>query len=313
MKIINDWLTRSTQLYFNIQVLGQPSSLNVMSVRFSADSIVASTSTNIATTQQAALMNGQSNFNSMSSKMETQALMDTRQQHLGRLGTPDANNASYMSSDFNKNQQQQEQHLNSTSQTAPFGTNAQDLFSQLHEALALEPKYQPNLFLPLQSNVSFQIIFFYFFRFLLLLTIRRRWRYQPTFVVVVVNFKANNISLSNRETFYIIHSQDGGEITIGTRDGAAHVLRCLKVWYDLPNDVLFTAINLVDRFLTKMKVRPKHMACISVGSLHLAIKQLGLLPIDTDDLVAISQVSFRLVTDIANAQQNIYSGVKINC
>lgn len=146
-----------------------------------------------------------------------------------------------------------------------------------------------------------------------MLTRRRRWRYQPTFVVVVVNFKANNISLSNRETFYIIHSQDGGEITIGTRDGAAHVLRCLKVWYDLPNDVLFTAINLVDRFLTKMKVRPKHMACISVGSLHLAIKQLGLLPIDTDDLVAISQVSFRLVTDIANAQQNIYSGVKINC
>lgn len=33
------------------------------------------------------------------------------------------------------------------------------------------------------------------------------------------------------------------------------------------------------------------MACISVGSFHLAVKQLGLLPIDTEDLVAISQVS----------------------
>lgn len=33
------------------------------------------------------------------------------------------------------------------------------------------------------------------------------------------------------------------------------------------------------------------MACISVGSFHLAIKQLGLQPIDTEDLVAISQVS----------------------
>jgi hypothetical protein len=33
------------------------------------------------------------------------------------------------------------------------------------------------------------------------------------------------------------------------------------------------------------------MACIAVGSFHLAIKQLGLLPIDTEDLVAISQVS----------------------
>lgn len=88
--------------------------------------------------------------------------------------------------------------------------------------------------------------------------------------------------------FFIIKD---GEITIAERDGAAHVLRCLKVWYDLSNDVLFTAINLVDRFLTKMKVRPKHMSCISVGSLHLATKQLGLDPIDTEDLVAISQVS----------------------
>lgn len=44
------------------------------------------------------------------------------------------------------------------------------------------------------------------------------------------------------------------EISAGTRDGAVHVLRCLKVWYNLPTDVLFHAINLLDRFLTKMKV-----------------------------------------------------------
>lgn len=94
--------------------------------------------------------------------MDTQALMDTQQHHQGRLGTPDANTtASYMSSDFNNNQHQllEQQHLNSTSQSAAFGTNAQDLFSQLHEALALEPKYQPNLFLPLQSNVSVFIFY----------------------------------------------------------------------------------------------------------------------------------------------------------
>lgn len=95
-------------------------------------------------------------------------------------------------------------------------------------------------------------------------------------------------SLPKKNQIFIIKD---GEITIAERDGAAHVLRCLKVWYDLSNDVLFTAINLVDRFLTKMKVRPKHMSCISVGSLHLATKQLGLDPIDTEDLVAISQVS----------------------
>ncbi|XP_041763941.1 cyclin G [Anopheles merus] len=109
----------------------------------------------------------------------------------------------------------------------------EEMMAKLSELLALEPKYQPNLYLPQQS----------------------------------VN----------------------GEITIGTRDGAAHVLRCLKVWYELPNDVLFAAINLVDRFLTKMKVRPKHMACISVSSFHLAVQQLSLPIIDTEDLIAISQ------------------------
>ncbi|XP_013168403.1 PREDICTED: uncharacterized protein LOC106118310 [Papilio xuthus] len=41
---------------------------------------------------------------------------------------------------------------------------------------------------------------------------------------------------------------ESGEVTIGARDGAAHVLRCLKVWFDLPADVLVSAINLFDRY-----------------------------------------------------------------
>lgn len=82
---------------------------------------------------------------------------------------------------------------------------------------------------------------------------------------------------------------NNGEVTVGARDGAAHVLRCLKMWYDFPSDVLFVAVNLVDRFLTKMRVRPKHMACISVGSFLLAARQLKLNIADTDDFVGISQ------------------------
>ncbi|XP_054001889.1 cyclin G [Hylaeus anthracinus] len=78
------------------------------------------------------------------------------------------------------------------------------------------------------------------------------------------------------------------EITIGARDGSAHVLRCLKVWYDLPSDVFFIAINLMDRFLTKMKARPKHMACISVSAFHIAAVQLA-QSLDADHLVSISQ------------------------
>lgn len=78
------------------------------------------------------------------------------------------------------------------------------------------------------------------------------------------------------------------EITIGARDGSAHVLRCLKVWYDLPSDVFFVAINLMDRFLTKMKARPKHMACISISAFHIAAVQLA-QSLDVDHLVSISQ------------------------
>lgn len=80
-----------------------------------------------------------------------------------------------------------------------------------------------------------------------------------------------------------------GEITIGARDGAAHVLRCLNMFYELPRDVLFAAINLVDRFLAKMKVRPKHLACISVGSLYVAADQLFSTKMNAEDLVQISQ------------------------
>uniref|UniRef100_U5ESQ7 Putative cyclin g n=1 Tax=Corethrella appendiculata TaxID=1370023 RepID=U5ESQ7_9DIPT len=183
----------------------------------------------------------------------------------GRLGTPDAtdnvnNNHHHHNHNTNNHQlencsdddgakslalQQHQQSSSSLSVATSTMTQQQQqptpesalsfdqLLAKLSELLALEPKFQPNLYLPQQSC--------------------------------------------------------NGEITIGTRDGAAHVLRCLKVWYELPNDVLFAAINLVDRFLTKMKVRPKHMACISVSSFHLAVQQLNLPLIDTEDLVAISQ------------------------
>lgn len=82
-----------------------------------------------------------------------------------------------------------------------------------------------------------------------------------------------------------------GEVCAGARDGAVHVLRCLKVWYDLPTDVLFHAINLLDRFLSKMKVRPCHMSCISVSCMSIAISshRPQLPTINIEDLVSISQ------------------------
>ncbi|XP_055382985.1 cyclin G isoform X2 [Condylostylus longicornis] len=90
-------------------------------------------------------------------------------------------------------------------------------------------------------------------------------------------------------TILILPKESRREVTAGGRDGSAYVLRCLKMWYELPSDVLFTAISLVDRFLDRMTVKPKHMACMSVASFYLAIKQLGLNQIPPEDLVTISQ------------------------
>lgn len=48
--------------------------------------------------------------------------------------------------------------------------------------------------------------------------------------------------------------QQPGEVALSARDGIVHLMRYLKVWFDLPSNVYFTAVSLLDRFLTRMKV-----------------------------------------------------------
>lgn len=97
-------------------------------------------------------------------------------------------------------------------------------------------------------------------------------------------------------------SRERQDVTIGIRDGSAHVLRCLKIWYDLPSDVFFIATNLMDRFLTKMKVKAKHMACMSVASFQLACRMVcgGSAP-ELQDILAISQAKCS-VADLVRMQ-----------
>ena len=140
-----------------------------MSVNFFADPIAATSNHSKTHSHSTMFASGQEeNSNNYRNKtVETEnALMEKRyryqhqyQQGSTGLGTPDANTyASSMSSNSinNNNNQEQQQFASSSSITSAStcGLNVQDLFSQLHEALALEPKYQPNLFLPQQSNVS---------------------------------------------------------------------------------------------------------------------------------------------------------------
>lgn len=95
-----------------------------------------------------------------------------------------------------------------------------------------------------------------------------------------------------------VAQQDGGEISMRMRNGSAHVLRCLKVWYDLPPDTFFNAVNIMDRFLTRMKAQPKHLSCIAVSAFHLScqftpgyahLRELPQVVPDTRDLTTISQ------------------------
>ncbi|XP_023336528.1 cyclin G [Eurytemora carolleeae] len=82
-------------------------------------------------------------------------------------------------------------------------------------------------------------------------------------------------------------------ISPGMRDGSAHVLRCLKVWFELPTDVFHTATANIDTFLAKMKAQPKHLSCIAVAAFHLACNQykmeFGCSVPDPQTLVNISQ------------------------
>lgn len=43
-------------------------------------------------------------------------------------------------------------------------------------------------------------------------------------------------------------------VSLESRDSSVHILRCLKVWFDLPSIVFLTSVNVLDRFLSKMVV-----------------------------------------------------------
>jgi len=83
-------------------------------------------------------------------------------------------------------------------------------------------------------------------------------------------------------------NQGLGEVTLADRDGAVHLLRFLKFWFNLPSTVFLTAANVLDRFLTKMKVQRRYLACLVVSCLYIAA-DIYQCNIDPKSLVTISQ------------------------
>ncbi|KAI5639319.1 cyclin G [Phthorimaea operculella] len=132
--------------------------------------------------------------------------------------------------------------------------DAAQLYATLNEYLALESKFQPRLCLPHNSEETDALP-----------DAAQLYATLNEYLALESKFQPRLCLPHN--------SEENNEVTIGARDGAAHVLRCLKVWYDLPTEVLINAINLFDRFLTKMKVRPCHVPCITVSCMNLAIEE----------------------------------------
>lgn len=66
-------------------------------------------------------------------------------------------------------------------------------------------------------------------------------------------------ALTNESQFICNYSErKPWEVTMSARDGAVHVLRFLKVWFDVPQSVFFSAVYYLDKFLARMKVKKYH-------------------------------------------------------
>uniref|UniRef100_A0A1A8BY73 Cyclin G2 n=1 Tax=Nothobranchius kadleci TaxID=1051664 RepID=A0A1A8BY73_NOTKA len=99
-----------------------------------------------------------------------------------------------------------------------------------------------------------------------------------------------------------IHSQ----VTAKCRDGKVQELWSLTSFFGYSTQTFVQAVNLLDRFLTNMKVQPKHVPCIGVSCLHIAAKMVekesNISP--SHELIRISQSKFT-VSDLDRMEKII--------
>lgn len=98
-------------------------------------------------------------------------------------------------------------------------------------------------------------------------------------------------------------------VALPSRDGAVQILRCLKVWFDLPSIVFLTSVNILDRFLSKMVVRQKFLACVTISCLKIAT-EIHRFQIKTSNLVNISQSKCK-VQDVERMSDIIRSKLEL--
>lgn len=99
-----------------------------------------------------------------------------------------------------------------------------------------------------------------------------------------------------------IHSR----VSAKSRDTRVEELWSLTSFFGYSTQTFVQAVNLLDRFLTIMKVQPKHLPCIGVCCLHIAAKMVeeesNLSP--THELIRISQSKFT-VSDLCRMEKII--------
>ncbi|XP_064637000.1 cyclin-G1-like [Lineus longissimus] len=64
------------------------------------------------------------------------------------------------------------------------------------------------------------------------------------------------------------------KVTCQQRDDAITNLRCLHLFYGFSPETLALTANLLDRFLCKVKVRSKYLACITMACYFIAVKTI---------------------------------------
>uniref|UniRef100_A0A8C2YJY1 Cyclin-like domain-containing protein n=1 Tax=Chinchilla lanigera TaxID=34839 RepID=A0A8C2YJY1_CHILA len=67
---------------------------------------------------------------------------------------------------------------------------------------------------------------------------------------------------------------NGLRMTAGRRDFEVKDLLSLTQFFGFDTETFSLAVNLLDRFLSTMKVQPKHLGCVGLSCFYLAIKSI---------------------------------------
>lgn len=100
--------------------------------------------------------------------------------------------------------------------------------------------------------------------------------------------------------------ENGRGISSKCRNAKVEDLWSLTSFFGYSTQTFVLAVNLLDRFLAMMKVQPKHLACISIGCLHIAAKvvEQECNISSTHELIRISQSKFT-VSDLSRMEKII--------